>query len=146
MTMPAGKYYIGDLCYVMRDEWTEMCDLFFQGRGDHGCNEGEFNLKDGRRFANFNTAYGDGTYFDQSGREYGVDAGCIGCVRIEDIHQSNPANSIANSIELGHVIEFEHPFTCYADDRGLLVFGDVQIDTDPPYEDEDEDDELYRIL
>ena len=28
MTMPAGKYYIGDLCYVMSDkEWEEFCSL-----------------------------------------------------------------------------------------------------------------------
>jgi hypothetical protein len=29
MTMPAGRYYIGDLCYVMHDEWDEACALFF---------------------------------------------------------------------------------------------------------------------
>ena len=37
--MPAGKYYVGDLCYVMTDaEWDEMCGLFCLGRDDHGCN------------------------------------------------------------------------------------------------------------
>ena len=29
---PAGKYYVGDLCYVMHDEWDEVCGLFFKGR------------------------------------------------------------------------------------------------------------------
>ena len=56
MTMPAGRYYIGDLCYVMHPEWQECCELFFPpgapGRGV----EGEFTLKDGRRFASYGTA------------------------------------------------------------------------------------------
>ena len=39
---PAGKYYVGDLCYVMHDEWDEVCGLFFKGRDDHGCNQGVF--------------------------------------------------------------------------------------------------------
>ena len=42
---PAGKYYVGDLCYVMHDEWDEVCGLFFKGRDDHGCNQGMFELK-----------------------------------------------------------------------------------------------------
>ena len=67
MTMPAGRYYIGDLCYVMHDEWDEACTLFFptnqSGRGI----EGEFTLKDGRRFASFTTAYGDGEYYNNQG-------------------------------------------------------------------------------
>ena len=76
--MPAGKYYVGDLCYVMHDEWDEACSLFFQGRKDNGCNEGEFNLRDGRRFVSYSTKWGDGTYKDQFGKQYGVDAGIIG--------------------------------------------------------------------
>lgn len=28
-TMPAGRYYVGDLCYVMDDVWDEVCDLMF---------------------------------------------------------------------------------------------------------------------
>ena len=29
MTMKAGNYYIGDLCYVLHDEWNEVCELIF---------------------------------------------------------------------------------------------------------------------
>lgn len=43
MTMPAGRYYIGDLCYVMHDEWDEFCD--------HLDYPGERKLKDGRKYA-----------------------------------------------------------------------------------------------
>ena len=67
-TMPAGRYYVGDLCYVMHDVWDEVCDLVFpyDGRGVYG----KFKLKDGREFAVYSTAYGDGTYYDGMGRKY----------------------------------------------------------------------------
>ena len=134
MTMPAGKYYVGDLCYVMHDEWDECCELFFAGRSDHGCNTGEFNLKDGRRFAIYSTAFGDGYYPTNCGANLGVDAGSIGCVRVEDIDTKNPDNNTS----LGHIYRFENDFEVETDGR-VLTFGDVRIDTDPYADDYDED-------
>ena len=84
--MPAGHYYVGDLCYVMHPQWNEVCDIMFAGRTDHGCNEGEFTLANGVKFAVYNTAHGDGEYPDQKGNTYPVDAGCIGCIRVEDVY------------------------------------------------------------
>ena len=85
MTMPAGRYYIGDLCYVMHDEWREVCDLFFPPNSPpHGV-EGEFQLADGRRFASFGTAYGDGEYRSSINTLHSVDSGSIGCISIYDI-------------------------------------------------------------
>jgi len=52
--MKAGTYYIGDLCYVMHPEWDEFCALTISG---HNVLDGEFNLKDGRRFATFTTKW-----------------------------------------------------------------------------------------
>ena len=124
--MPAGKYYIGDLCYVMHEEWDQVCGLFFSGRNDHGCNEGEFNLKDGRRFASFNTKWGDGSYEDQFGNLYGVDAGLIGCIKLEDIDMKCGENFTRG----GNLVEFSNPFECSYQD-GVIVFGHVRIDTDP---------------
>ena len=44
MTMPAGKYYVGDLCYVMTDEeWEEFCGITING---NKCIDGEFQLSD----------------------------------------------------------------------------------------------------
>lgn len=85
---PAGKYYVGDLCYVMHDEWDEVCDLLFEGRGDFGCNEGEFTLKDGRQFAIYNTQHGDGVYDTDSGDTCCVDSGSIGCILKSDIRDN----------------------------------------------------------
>lgn len=125
MTMPAGRYYIGDLCYVMHDEWDEVCDLFFPpgdniGRG----RDGEFTLTDGRRFASFGTAYGDGTYRSNIGTNHSVDSGSIGCIRVEDIRD----NTYDDIERLGAIVEFDQPFEV-SEDQGLLVFGHVQIET-----------------
>ena len=68
--MKAGTYWIGDLCYVMHDEWDEVCNITISG---HSVKDGEFKLADGREFATYCTAYGDGMYSDQDGNVYGVD-------------------------------------------------------------------------
>ena len=86
--MPAGRYYVGDLCYVMsNEEWDEVCGLLFEGRNDHGVNQGEFTLKDGRRFASYNTKYGDGVYESNMNTTHSVDSGNIGCILADDIKE-----------------------------------------------------------
>jgi hypothetical protein len=133
--MRAGTYYVGDLCYVLHDEWDEACKLMFAGRDDHGCNQGEFNLSDGRRFAVYNTAYGDGTYEDQNGRSYWVDSGSIGCILLSDINANHPENDFGG----GQTITFNQDFyTGYQD--GKIMIHNVSIDTDPQYEFEEEDE------
>jgi len=129
--MPAGKYYIGDLCYVMADEeWREICNIII--REPHIL-DGEFELPDGRRFAIYSTAYGDGTYHDQHGHAYSVDAGSIGCILMSDIR----AHKYDNILDLGAVQEFAEPFAT-GSQGGQLQFGHVVIETDAVdwYEDE----------
>ena len=126
--MTAGKYYVGDLCYVMHPEWDEVCELLFAGRNDGGCNEGEFNLSDGRRFAIFNTAYGDGLYPSNIGSNFSVDAGSIGCIRIDDIR--DPEATEARMKSLGAIVEFGTDFVTEGDRRsGIIQFGRVVIET-----------------
>lgn len=128
MTMPAGNYYVGDLCYVLHNAWDEFCDKL-----DH---QGENTLKDGRRYAWYHTASGDGCYQDQYGREYGVDAGLIGCILLSDIEKDEPANDP----QLGHIVEFGAPFEI-SYDNGKIHIGHIVIDTDPDdWPDEDEED------
>jgi len=134
MTMPAGKYYIGDLCYVMHPEWDECCDLFFPANHPPRGVEGEFTLKDGRRFASFSTAYGDGTYRSNIGTGHCVDSGSIGCIRVEDIRD----DQYDNIEELGAVVEFAQPFEV-SSDQGLLIFGHVQIETAGGYDEEEDE-------
>jgi hypothetical protein len=120
MTMPAGRYYIGDLCYVMHDEWHEVCDLFFPLDQVVRDVNGEFVLKDGRRFASFIST------------SHSVDSGSIGCIRVEDIRD----NTYADIEQLGAIVEFDAPFEV-SEDHGLIHFGHVQIETAGSYETED---------
>lgn len=135
MTMPAGLYYIGDLCYVMHDEWDEVCDILFADSEDNIIPEGEFRLKDGRRFALYSTAHGDGTFKDNEGNSYSVDAGGIGCIRIEDIRQT-PENFINGGVALTFLQPFET-----GSDGSTLTFGHISINTNPDYDYGDYDDD-----
>ena len=126
--MKAGTYYVGDLCYVLHDEWDEVCELIIK---DNVCLDGEFTLKDGRRFAIYSTAYGDGTYLDQSGNEYGVDAGSIGCILLSDINLESEGNFLTG----GNIVPFENDFHTDEED-GRIMFGSLIIDTDPVYDEE----------
>jgi len=140
--MPAGRYYVGDLCYVMTDkEWDEFCSLTTDGLR---CLHGEFNFKDGRRFATFGTRWGDGKYFDTNKLyEFSVDAGLIGCMRLNEI---NIKKLKLNELEeLGAIIDFPYEFGTGVTDS-VITIGHVVIDTDAEYEDEDEhedEDEYY---
>ena len=140
--MPAGTYYVGDLCYVMHDEWTECCELFFKGRSDHGCNEGVFQLKDGRMFANFNTDYGDGRYSSNTPNSFCVDSGSIGCIKLEDIRDETYSSDMIS--DLGAIVTFEDDFVV-SERNGTISFGDLDIYTgeDPNYQDEEEEEAYY---
>ena len=128
--MPAGRYYVGDLCYVMHPQWDEFCDLTIAGQR---CLDGEFALKNGVVFASMHTAYGDGVYRDQLGRRYSVDAGLLDCIRAEDIDDSTA------TISGGQIIDFDRPFHVTYD-NGLIKMGHVEIDTagDDDWDDEEE--------
>jgi hypothetical protein len=130
MTMPAGRYYIGDLCYVMHSEWDEACAMFFPPRHEGRGLDGEFTLKDGRRFASFGTAWGDGEYYNNIGTSHGVDSGSIGCILVADIQD----DTYPNIESLGTVVEFTEPFEVQKIGKGLLKFGHVEIETDPVYD------------
>lgn len=137
MSMPAGKYYIGDLCYVLNreKEWDQFCDITIQGRR---VLDGEFQMPDGRRFATYGTAYGDGEYYDREGNSYGVDAGLIGCILMSDV----PHISESEASDLGAVIQFDREFQT-GSHEGTIAFGPVRIDTNAEYADEEGDDDAW---
>ena len=122
MTMPAGRYYVGDLCYVMTDwEWDEFCDITIKV---HECVDGEFEFADGRRFATYGTAWGDGVYHSNRGTSHSVDAGLIGCIRIQDIQ----ASKYEDLESLGAVVDFDQDFET-GEDQGVIWFGTLRVDT-----------------
>jgi len=138
--MPAGTYYVGDLCYVLGDSrWDEVCAEIIVGSQ---CLDGVFELADGVQFAMFSTAWGDGEYQDQEGHSYSVDAGSIGCVLT-----TAAGVDLDRADKLGQIVTFEYPFNVYSR-GGKIVIGHLEIDTDPVYEEEDdyyedEEEEAY---
>jgi hypothetical protein len=121
--MKSGKYYVGDLCYVMTDdEWSEFCDLTIKG---NDCLNGEFTFADGRKFATYGTKYGDGLYPASNGKMLSVDAGLIGCFAVGDIR----AEKYDDIEELGMIVDFESDF-CTSVKDGVIRFGDITVDTD----------------
>jgi hypothetical protein len=129
--MQAGNYYIGDLCYVLHEVWDEVCGIMFKDMSND--NNGEFTLKDGRQFAVYGTAWGDGTYKDQYGNRYSVDAGIIGCILVSDIKLISE-DWWSNDTDGGNVIEFKFDFVTQCND-GMIQFGHIMIDTDATYDD-----------
>jgi hypothetical protein len=125
--MPPGRYYVGDLCYVIEDAWHEVCSLMFAGKGN---NEGQFTLKDGRTFVIYGTRYGDGTYESNLGTRHSVDAGVIGAML-----ESQCDQKYEHIAELGAFIDFPQPWTHSGSggDRrgwdGVIRLGHVEIQT-----------------
>lgn len=89
VTCPEGTYYVGDPCYGASsgrwDAWLKDSDYF----------QRPIARDLGAWAVAFGTAYGDGTYTDNEGREYDVDAGLLGVIRIA---LENPVSIISSRI------------------------------------------------
>ncbi len=137
-----GTYYIGDLGYVFNQKsWDEVMELTFpnyQNSNNVVQVEGELYLKDGRQFAIFGTAHGDGGYPLYERKSYpslygeptysrwkniegvGVDSGSIGCMRIEDLDMSEDSF-------YGYEVNL-NDFSPYSK-GGDMYFGDIRVNT-----------------
>jgi hypothetical protein len=139
--MKAGAYYCGDLAYVMHEDWDEVCSLLFPDDSENlfpdkseNMVTGEFTLKNGVKFACYSTKYGDGTYYDQNGNNYSVDAGIIGCILVTDIVKSDQ-----NNIRGGNIHTFDRDFeTEYDLEEGNIYIGHIIIETGDMNYDHDE--------
>lgn len=124
-TFEAGRYYIGDPCYVANDEqWDEIIKETgcFGYESFSSADENTFHLNGYRCWAN-GTPFGDGCYRDQSRHEYWVDAGLIGIVPAKAIENDTP------DFRGGYMFHtFDNSFeVCYND--GIFQFGNITIDT-----------------
>ena len=118
-TLPAGTYYIGDLCYALSD------DVYDKVFGGMGYDSGIYAEKGTDRVFLVNgTSYGDGLYLGTDGKEFAVDAGIIG------ICSQSLMGKDGNG---GHVYTFESPVTCSFKKDGRFYFsssnGRLMIDT-----------------
>lgn len=131
VVLPPGKYLIGDPCYHVPDEqWDPVLTEsdFFEGQ----C-WSSFKRDDGGTgtVVAFGTMYGDGSY-SWGRRHFGVDAGLIGIIPLDDIDPTKV------DLGLAHVIEFETPVVC-SESGGIITFGFVEINTGDSASDEDDD-------
>lgn len=124
-TLPAGRYYIGDLCYAMK---VDVYDSIFGGKIYAS---GYYVMKNGR-FLVDGTAYGDGSYEASSGYTYSVDAGIIG---ITSLSLCNPEDTIDG----GTIHEFTKPVECTFK-NGIFEFSSgswyLTIDTAADFDDD----------
>lgn len=129
-TCPAGEYYIGDLCYVLNDD---VYDLIFGGLGGYDSGLYKENGSD-RFFLVDNTAYGDGLYHGNDGKEFGVDAGIIGIC---------PKSLCKKDGHGGQFYSFQEPVKCrFGSGKFEFRSGFVHliIDTAGSFEDEEEEE------
>jgi hypothetical protein len=126
ITVPAGKYFLGDPCYAVPDElWDDLLNdaKYFQKKAT--------GKVAGHRVVSFNTAYGDGCFAASDGCSYCVDAGMIGLTPVELI-KTNQRYSDEQLKSLGRFVEFNDKTECAAN-RGRMRFGDIVIDTRTGY-------------
>ena len=105
--LPAGRYYVGDPCYVIPDEtWPTFCKAMYpDGRGPPKV--GVFWLPDGTKYAGFTTKYGDGLYesYGKTEEMFYVDSGSIACIPVDAL----PSDKVEKA--KGHVIHFDKSFS-----------------------------------
>lgn len=87
--LPPGRYWFGDLCYVLDETYR---DVF----GGQGYSEGHY-CKGGQHFLVAGTAWGDGTYHDNEDNEYCVDAGILGIVSADLIEKDDSGGRFIES-------------------------------------------------
>jgi hypothetical protein len=131
---PAGRYYVGDLCYAIED-WDKFCDMTCSDMtcSAHEALNGEYPWKSGKLWIN-RTAYGDGEYrCSATGLKFDVDAGLIGVMPAEMVDKDDWMGS-------GHIVEFTRAFVPVYED-GVFMIGRLSIDTDGSSDEDDESED-----
>lgn len=123
--LPAGEYWVGDLCHVLSDEcWKEVCERPIEDDDADGAGDGVYRLNDGRLYG-IVSVDGDGRYrTNLRNRQVSVDSGTVGCILLESI--TPPERT-----DLGFVQRFAgNPGAngCYFDEYDrVAVLGPIQI-------------------
>lgn len=124
--LPAGKYYVGDPCYVINDEnWRKIC-LNMDWDKHSNCGEKNIIRIGDDSYYEATTKYGDGGYKDNSGRMYSVDAGVIGVVPMSLVEKQGYLDTRYSHY---HIADFDEEFDVYVDENKVFHIGDIIIKT-----------------
>lgn len=141
MKLQPGTYYIGDPCYILPNrDWSKILNQtnYF---------DGEIYQLYGKNVWGHGTAYGDGSYPDQFGNSYPVDAGLIAVIPIEicDFEGNGyklegdkilDTRSLNFQFEPGYIFTFNQEFEVVYS-NGIFEIGHIRIDTEgDSYDDE----------
>lgn len=108
--MTSGNYYIGDLFFVLQEEFSLITKPF----------KNEFILNDDRVIAYYPTVNMSESYQDQFGQEYLIENGNIGCIKIEDI------DSVNANFSKGKIISFYDSFNT-RETQNRILFGHICV-------------------
>ena len=125
VTVPAGRYFVGDPCYtagVNDYAWRTFIDLCYGDKQHVDVLAATFN---GYPVVGIGTAYGDGEYMDYDGNPYAVDAGMIGVVA-EEVVIGLKAQNFEN---LGRWVTFETEVELVSGENGRIHIGEIEIPT-----------------
>ena len=138
---PAGKYYLGDPCYVISESnWSKMCNATDCFEKSNCGTENLFELN-GVQFFGASTAHGDGIFYDQDRNEYGVDAGMLSIVPLSLVlAQGKETEESIQERKLGRIFDFPKEFEVFVTEDHTFCFGDITI----PTEDEEDSDDYYE--
>lgn len=120
--IPAGKYWLGDPCYVIEsDDWSKVCEAFFADE-NQGKSVVQVDLGNGNLVVLCNTAWGDGEFRSSKGHILPVDSGTIGLVS----QAYDP--EFKSNFDLMSLVEF--PVDTTVDNfGGIMYFGTIRVDT-----------------
>lgn len=139
MTVPAGKYFVGDPCYAVKDNdaWQDFVERMFKDSPAGETVSGV--MMNGYPVVGVGTMYGDGEYFDVNhNRSFPVDAGLIGVVDMRVAAQNGVTESDLK--DMGHVINFDEEVRLARTDDGDILIHNITI---PTGDNDIEDDDVF---
>ena len=115
---PAGKYYIGDICYALNTKVYHR-----QWGRTHKYDKGTFMVNYNGILYTFSvnyTRFGDGTFNDNvNNLKFTVDSGTIGII---PLNLCDPKNVKGGKVQGGHIIESSTPIE-FKSKEGVFVIG-----------------------
>lgn len=125
-TLSAGKYYIGDLSYVLRGmDWFKLSNAVYPTEISKGCfGIHQFNNKIVAIFSTvvkYGSIAGYDTLNDKSIR-FAIDTGSIGIIKLSDVTYSKNLN-------YGLVADYSERFLVKKNDNGIIDFGHIKVNS-----------------